>query len=75
MLIVLPSTPTTENASAWLREHGIAHQVIPIPESLGYKTGSDVGLYVEGADQTDVPMALTKARFVVMRVFKDFRLE
>ncbi len=74
MLIVLPSTPTTENASRWLEERAVAHRVIPIPESLGYKTGSDVGIYVEGSDQTDVPMELTKARFVVMRVFKDFKL-
>lgn len=73
MLIVLPSTPTTENASQWLQERGIPHRVIPIPESLGYKTGSDVGLYVEGADVTAVPAELTKARFVVMRVFKDFK--
>lgn len=73
MLIVLPSTPTTENASQWLQEHNIAHQVITIPESLGYKTGSTIGIYIEGTDQTQVPMALTRARFVVMRVFKDFR--
>lgn len=74
MLIVLPSTPTTENASQWLNERNIAHQVIPIPESLGYKTGSDIGIYIEGNDQQGVPMELTKARFIVMRVFKDFRL-
>ncbi len=74
MLIVLPSTPTTENASHWLEERGIAHQVIPIPESLGYKTGSDIGIYIEGTDQTGVPMELTKARFIVMRVFKEFKL-
>ncbi len=73
MLIVLPSTPTTENASTWLQERGIAHRVIPIPESLGYKTGSDIGLYVEGTD-VDVAMELTRARFIVMRVFKDFKL-
>jgi hypothetical protein len=74
VLIVLPSTPTTENASQWLTEQGIAHQVIPIPESLGYKTGSDIAIYVDSAEHTDVPMALTKARFIVMRVFKDFKL-
>ncbi|WMU93372.1 hypothetical protein EMOOHJMP_00179 [Microcystis phage MaAM05] len=74
MLIVLPSTPTTENASQWLNERNVPHQVIPIPESLGYKTGSDVAIYIEGNDQQGVPMELTKARFVVMRVFKDFKL-
>ena len=74
MLIVLPSTPTTENASQWLNERGIAHRVIPIPESLGYKTGSDIGIYIESSDQQGAPMELTKARFVVMRVFKDFKL-
>ncbi len=74
MLIVLPSTPTTENASQWLTERDIPHQVISIPESLGYKTGSDVAIYVQGKDVTAVPTELTKARFVVMRVFKDFKL-
>lgn len=74
MLIVLPSTPTTENASQWLNERNIPHQLIPIPESLGYKTGSDVAIYIEGSNQQGVPMELTKARFVVMRVFKDFKL-
>lgn len=74
MLIVLPSTPTTENASQWLNERSIPHQLITIPESLGYKTGSDLAIYIEGSDQQGVPMELTKARFVVMRVFKDFKL-
>jgi hypothetical protein len=74
MLIVLPSTPTTENASQWLNERNIPHQLISIPESLGYKTGSDLAIYIEGSDQQGVPMELTKARFVVMRVFKDFKL-
>lgn len=74
MLIVLPSSPATEKASEWLRERGVTHQVIAIPESLGYKTGSDLAIYVEGADVGGVPTELTKARFVVMRVFKDFKL-
>ena len=71
MLLVLPSTPMTENASAWLTEKCIAHEVIPIPESLGYKTGSDIGIFIEKPG-VDVAMELTKARFIVMRVFKDF---
>lgn len=75
MLIVLPSTPATQNASAWLGERNIPHRLIPVPESLGYKTGSDLAIYIEGSDHAGVPMALTKARFVVMRVFKDFSLE
>ena len=74
MLIVLPSTPATEKASEYLTERAVPHQVIPIPESLGYKTGSDVGIYIESEDHADVPMALTRQRFVVMRVFKEFQL-
>ena len=75
MLIVLTSTPTTEKASEYLQSQGIPHRVIPIPESLGYKTGADIGIYIDSADHTGVPMELTRQRFVVMRVFKDFRLE
>ena len=75
MLIILPSTPTTEKASQWLSERGISHRLISIPESLGYKTGSDMAIYVEGNDASDVPADLTRARFVVMRVFKNFQLE
>ncbi len=71
MLIVLPSTPTTEKASEYLSQQGIAHQVIPIPESLGYKTGADIAIYAE----QDLSMTLTKARFVVMRVFREFKLD
>jgi len=73
MLIVLPSTPTTEKASQWLSERGIPHEVIDIPESLNYKTGSDIAIYIESNDQQGVPMELTKASFIVMRVFKDFK--
>jgi len=73
MLIVLPSTPTTENASQWLKERDIPHEVIEIPESLNYKTGSDIAIYIESNDQQGVPMELTKASFIVMRVFKDFK--
>lgn len=76
MLIFLPSTPATENASAFLAEKGVAHELIPVPEDLGYKTGSDVCLYIAPeahADHSlDIPMELTRQRFVVMRVFKDY---
>jgi hypothetical protein len=75
MLIILPSTPTTENAGRWLEEQGVPHRLIPIPESLGYRTGADIAIYVPGNDASDVPAALTRARFVVMRVFKDFEPE
>ena len=74
MLIILPSTPTTQKASDYLSTKQVPHQVIPVPESLGYKTGSDVAIYIESDDHTGIPMALTKERFVVMRVFKDFKL-
>ncbi len=74
MLIILPSTPTTEKASDFLNSQGIAHNLIPVPESLNYKTGSDIAIYVTSEDHTDIPMRLTRERFVVMRVFKDFKL-
>jgi hypothetical protein len=74
MLIVLPSTPTTEKASDYLNSIGLEHQLIPIPESLGYKTGSDLAIYTEAENQGSFAMELTKQRFVVMRVFKDFHL-
>jgi hypothetical protein len=74
MLIVLPSTPTTEQASAYLNEQGVAHRLIPIPESLGYKTGADLAIYSPTANGAEVATVLTKARFIVMRVFKDFLL-
>lgn len=74
MLIVLPSTPMTEKASEFLTGQSVPHQVIAVPESLGYKTGSDTAIYIDSDDHTDIPMLLTKERFVVMRVFKDFKL-
>jgi hypothetical protein len=75
MLIVLPSTPTTEKASEYLTAQGYAHQVIPIPESLGYKTGSDLGIYTESPERDKMLTELTRERFVVMRVFKEFHLD
>lgn len=75
MLIILPSTPTTEKASEYLASKTVPHRLIPVPESLGYKTGSDLAIYIESDDHTGIPMELTKERFVVMRVFKDFKLE
>ncbi|MBX2861405.1 MAG: hypothetical protein KTR14_09220 [Vampirovibrio sp.] len=75
MLIVLPSTPTTQAASEYLTSIGYEHSVIPVPESLGYKTGSDIAIYTVAENQGDYAMTLTKERFVVMRVFKDFVLD
>lgn len=74
MLIVLPSRPTTEEASLWLQAAGVSHNVIVIPSRLGYRTASDIGICIAGDQHADVPMQLTKARFVVMRVFKRFEL-
>ncbi len=73
MLIVLPTTPMTQNASQYLAGENISHQVIDIPESLGYKTGSDIAIYLDSDDVMDVPMKLSRAHFIVMRVFKEFR--
>lgn len=75
MLIVLPSTPATEKASAFLTEAGFDHQVIAIPESLGYKTGADIAIYTQSPERNRMLAELTKQRFVVMRVFKEFTLE
>lgn len=72
MLIVLPSTSTTEKASEYLSANGYEHTVIPIPDELGYKTGSDIGIYTISPDRNKMLTELTKERFVVMRVFKDF---
>ncbi len=74
MLIVLPSTPATEKASAYLTQEGFEHQLIPIPDSLGYRTGSDLGIYTVAEDRNKMLTELTQQRFVVMRVFKDFIL-
>ena len=74
MLIVLPSTPTTHKASAYLTDLGVAHTVISMPASLNYQNASDVAIYTTDTQHGDLAMALTKARFVVMRVFKDFVL-
>jgi hypothetical protein len=74
MLIVLPSTSTTEKASEYLTQHGFEHTVMAIPEDLGYKTGSDIAIYTVSPDRNKMLTDLTKERFVVMRVFKEFVL-
>ncbi len=72
MLIVFPSTPMTEKASQWLASQGVDHKVIPIPELLDYKTGSDTAILLDSEDNMDVPMRLSREKFVVMRVFREF---
>lgn len=71
MFIILPSDPTTLNASEYLTQQGIEHSVLAIPDELGYKTGASQGIYLpqEGAK---VMIDLCSAGFVIMRVFKEF---
>ncbi len=75
MLIVLPSDGMTTKASAWLMEEGVRHHVIKLPQRLDYKTGANTAIALEGDDNMDAPMRLSKQRFVVMRVFRDFELQ
>ncbi len=72
MLIVFPSTPMTEKASQWLTTQGVTHEVIDIPELLDYKTGSDTAIFLDSKDNMDIPMKLSREKFVVMRVFREF---
>jgi len=74
MLIVLPSTPAAQQASALLTSLDIPHQLIPIPESLGYQNVAELALYADGPQAADLATLLTRHRFVVMRVFKEFTL-
>jgi hypothetical protein len=73
MLIVLPSSPTTHKASEYLTSLGVTNSVIAMPVSLNYQNASDVAIYTTDTAHGDLAMVLTKARFVVMRVFKDYR--
>ncbi|MEB3206444.1 MAG: hypothetical protein VKK59_03740 [Vampirovibrionales bacterium] len=68
ILIILPSDTGTQKAHAFLDARGLRHQVIKIPERLGYKTGAHHGIYAND----DYSMLLTQARLVVMRVFRGF---
>lgn len=75
MLIVMPSDPTTLEASAYLKETGVPHEVIAIPEDLGYKTGANIALYFEGNTESSAMMVKLSAQgFVIMRVFREFTL-
>lgn len=72
MLLVFPSSPMTHEASAWLAGQGISNTVIPLPERLDYKTGANHALWIDSLDNMAIPMQLSRERFVVMRVFRDF---
>ena len=72
MLIVFPSDPATQNASTFLSSQGVAHKIIEIPDSLGYRTGALTGLYFENGltDSETLMLSLSAAGHVIMRVFK-----
>ncbi|MFM7468796.1 MAG: hypothetical protein ACKO37_04795 [Vampirovibrionales bacterium] len=74
-LIVLPSTPATQQASAYLKSLEIDHQCIPMPPRLNYTNGSSLAIYTTAFNAQALSTLLTQQRFVVMRVFKDFVLQ
>ncbi len=74
MLIVMPSDPTTYKASEYLNSIPTPHQILEIPDELGYKTGATVGLYLDGEHADDIMKDLSAHGFVIMRVFKSFKL-
>lgn len=73
--MVLPSDPTTLKASEYLHGQGVVHEVIEIPDSLGYRTGATLALYLEGDYQPELMVQLSAEGFVIMRVFQEFRRE
>lgn len=74
MLIVLPSDPTTQKASAFLTQHQVAHQVIDLPETLDYKTGANLAIWLHPPVGPSVLTDLSAAGFVIMRVFRQYQL-
>lgn len=74
MLIILTGDTMTTQASQWMVERGIEHTIIDLPKSLGYKTHASQGIVVDSQDNMDLPMRLSKQRFIVMRVFREFTL-
>ncbi len=74
MFLVMPSDPTTDNASEYLTQRQIAHHVMPIPEELGYKTGATKGIYLQGDNLDKVMLDLSANGFIIMRVFKEFEI-
>jgi hypothetical protein len=75
MLIILTGDNMTERASQWMAERAIDHTIIELPDTLGYKTHASHGIVVESTDNMDLPMRLSKERFIVMRVFREFTLD
>jgi hypothetical protein len=74
VLIVFPSDPATLDAGAFLKEQAIAYDIIEIPDSLGYRTGATLGLYVPyHPDPQGLMLALSSAGIVIMRVFKGWQ--
>ena len=74
MFIVMPSDPTTVKASEYLETLNVKHMVLDIPEELGYKTGANIGIYLEGTDTEEIMLKLSAKGFVIMRIFKQFEL-
>lgn len=74
MFIVMPSDPTTEKASEFLKAENVEHAVMDIPEELGYKTGANIGIYLSGQNANAVMLKLSAKGFVIMRVFKSFEV-
>lgn len=76
MLIVLPSDPATTAASVTLTALAIGHQLILIPESLGYDTGAKTAIYIDPdiENKSEIMMKLSTKGHVIMRVFKEFTL-
>jgi hypothetical protein len=74
MLIILPSTPATQKASEYLTAEQLEHRLINVPHDLNYKTGSDLAIYTTAPNSVEYATILTRQRFVVMRVFKDYLL-
>ncbi|MBK8189698.1 MAG: hypothetical protein IPK79_04540 [Vampirovibrionales bacterium] len=75
MLILLPTDVMTENASQWLTSQAVAHRLIALPQRLCGESGASKGIFLDSRDNMDVPMRLSRARFVVMRVFREFDAE
>lgn len=75
MLIILPTDVMTDNASQWLSAQGVAHRVIVLPGRIRGDAGASTGLYLASRDNMDIPMRLSRAHFVVMRVFREFDAE
>lgn len=74
MFIVMPSDPTTLKAAEFLDSLDVPYRVMDIPPELGYKTGANIGLYLEGDNPDEVMRQLSAKGFVIMRVFKSFEI-